>query len=120
MICFDRSRDAIGRYLPSHNVSRPFGDSISSGFGFEIRLQGYLLLDGHFRRSTTSTRRRLIWPRIAGHPLKQFYHSVSQVDLDKNETVKLNIDITVAMQCGYLGADVLDISNKHNAWISGN
>ena len=44
----------------------------------------------------------------------------SQVDLDKNETVKLNIDITVAMQCGYLGADVLDISNKHNAWISGN
>jgi len=42
-----------------------------------------------------------------------------KVDLDKNETVKLNIDITVAMQCGYLGADVLDISNKHNAWISG-
>jgi len=42
-----------------------------------------------------------------------------KVDLDKNETVKLNIDVTVAMQCGYLGADVLDISNKHNAWISG-
>jgi len=42
-----------------------------------------------------------------------------KVDLDKNETVSLNIDVTVAMECGYLGADVLDISNKHNAWISG-
>jgi len=42
-----------------------------------------------------------------------------KVDLDKNETVRLNIDVTVAMECGYLGADVLDISNKHNAWISG-
>jgi hypothetical protein len=42
-----------------------------------------------------------------------------KVDLDKNQTVKLNIDITVAMQCGYLGADVLDISNKYNAWVSG-
>jgi len=42
-----------------------------------------------------------------------------KVDLDKNETVKLNIDVTVAMQCGFLGADVLDVSNKHNAWISG-
>ena len=39
--------------------------------------------------------------------------------MDKNETVKLNIDVTVAMECGYLGADVLDISNKQNAWISG-
>ncbi|CAH1787324.1 unnamed protein product [Owenia fusiformis] len=42
-----------------------------------------------------------------------------EVDKDMNSKLQINIDMTVAMKCAYIGADVLDITGQSSANIHG-